>query len=96
MSDLTIRAVTCEACDGEGRKCLDCSTDGSLGKCEIVPCPDCVNGLVPSPEAIEAAGEANWYEWHKGHPGGFKGAMRDMGRAAIIAAAHTPQGDDDD
>jgi hypothetical protein len=106
MSDqfLMIPAVTCETCGGSGyggnAGHVYNSDDEYHGMAEhqCVQCPvpcaaNCVNGLVPSPEAIEAGAEANWYEWHKGHPGGFKGAMRAMARASLFAAAFTPQGD---
>lgn len=98
MSDLflTVPAVPCEVCDGDGidrwnceRGFDGCSVDAPQ---HMLPCSDCINGLVPSPEATEAAAEANWYEWHKGHSGGFKGAMRAMARASLLAAAFTPQG----
>ena len=92
MSDLflTVPAVLCETCNGEGKVYGPGAPWGGDLDEDYGACPDCVNGLVPSPEATEAAAEANWYEWHKGHPGGFKGAMRAMARASLFAAALTP------
>lgn len=81
---------TCDECGGSGGIDHGGGVAPWDGPMDIEQCLSCVDGLVPNRPQIEAAAEANWYEWHKGHPGGFKGAMRDMAEAALLAAGRTP------
>ena len=94
LTDLT---ATCATCGGSGTKVTVLSETPNEARTHIItdeirePCPDCAGrGWLLDPDRLEAAASANWDEWHKGHPGGFKGAMRDMAKAAVLAYLEPP------
>ncbi len=100
MSDLTIPAVTCGTCDGKGqvRWCSLCSEVHRIAApyigCTVgeKPCPNnCINGLVPSPEAIEAAHRAMMdYDVQVHHDEDNPWTGRGSATVSLLAAALTP------